>query len=163
MSWLSSLFNKNDPNIAVQIAQESTQAANNAVTFDAKAIIWLDDLAHVVKQSSSLISPAVFSRLRSIDDVMRPIIKSLKDVQLIVDTEVEIQSILTDYIPTPLDLYLNLPLNDRQDGGKADLILLSQYDTLETVVRDLALTLKGDSVSALETHAIFIKDKFGNV
>lgn len=158
MSWLSSIFGKDD---ALPVLP--SVAPTLVAPFHDKALGWLDTLAAHVKQSSDIISPAVYSRLRSIDDVMRPFIKALEGKPSVVETEVAIESMLTDYIPTPLNLYVNLPAGERTDSGRADLILLAQYDTLETAARELSSRLQGDSVSSLETHAIFIRDKFGNV
>jgi len=155
MSWFSTLFGMDSKRDELSVAN-----AVVAKPFHQRAREELDKLEFFVKEHANVISPAVYSVLRDIDDELRPLLTYMEDKPPLVETEVYVQSLLTDYIPTPLSLYLNLPLSEQKDGGKSDLILLGQYVTLEKSVRELSANIYRDSVAQLETHAIFIQNKF---
>ncbi|MCU1406031.1 MAG: hypothetical protein JWQ43_2334 [Glaciihabitans sp.] len=120
----------------------------------------LDELAGAARGAGSRVSTQVYSQLRSIDDVVRPLINHVATHPVVIETEIAIESLITDYVPTPLRLFLQLPAAEAVDGGKADLLLQEQFTALERSARKLSLSVYSDSVSALETHAIFIQNKF---
>lgn len=131
-------------------------------SFVDKAQQQLDALAVFIKQISNRISPVVYSKLRDMDDTLRPLLVYLKTHDIIVEQEVTLQSFLTDYIPTPLNTFLVLPAEEQEEGGKADLLLIQQYDTLEKSARDFADSIYERTLAALSTQAIFIENKFGS-
>jgi hypothetical protein len=129
-------------------------------SFSARMAAELDTLSESTRAAGSQVSTAVFSQLRTIDDVLRPLIDHVGTHPVVIETEIAIESLVTDYVPTPLRLFLQLPPSETADGGKADLLLQEQYTALERNARRLAESVYDDSVSALETHAIFIENKF---
>ena len=157
MSWFSNLFgvsgSSNTP-----VAPVSNPLVPQP--FHEQAQEQLDALAVFIKQVSSEISPAVYSRLRSIDDVIRPMLKHIIDNPLTAENEYAVKALLTDYITTPINIFLKLNEAEKIDGGRSDLLLLEQYDTLEKSARELNAQIYGDTVSSLETHNIFIQNKF---
>ena len=130
--------------------------------FHEKALNQLDLLEKFVKEMSSSVSTDVYSRLRTMDDILRPLLEYLKTHDIVVDQEVLIQSTITDYIPTPLETFKLLPENDKVDGGKGDLLLIQQYATIESNIRELSDEIYGRVLSALNTQANFIKSKFNS-
>jgi hypothetical protein len=153
MSWFSSLFtNDVTPVIAVPPAA--------AKTFAEQALSSLDSLAVAVRHAGGNVSPHVFSMLRSLDDVLRPLIAHVAVHPVVVEKEFAIEALITDYTPTALTLFLKLPAGEQVDGGKADLLLQEQLTSLERNARQVSAGIYEDSVSALETHAIFIQTKF---
>jgi len=155
MSWFSNLF-------GVQGEPTPVTPMVTADPFHVQAEQQLDVLAKFVRQISNQISPAVYSRLRTIDDIVRPMLKHIVDNPLTAENEYAVKALLTDYIPTPANIFLSLNAAEKIDGGRADLLLLEQYDTLEKSVRELNAQIYGDKVSSLETHKIFIENKFSN-
>lgn len=128
--------------------------------FHVKALQQLNLLDKLVKEMSNQISTDVYSKLRDVDDVMRPLIKYLETHDIIVEQQVLISSILTDYIPTSLDTFRLLPEEDKVDGDRADLLLQKQYDTIYLNAKELADEIYGRGLSSLSTQAIFIENKF---
>lgn len=153
MSWLDSIFARADspraPNIAPVVQ-----------SFDERILPALNSLAEASRRSGAAVSPQVFSMLRSLDDVLRPLLAHVALHPVVVEREVAIESMITDYVPTSLRLYLELPESDRVDGGKADRLLQEQYTALEKSARQLSANIYDDSLAALETQSIFIQTKF---
>jgi hypothetical protein len=156
VSWLESLFSRDESRRppAVPVAPAAPQSFSDRMTAA------LDTLADSARAAGSQVSTAVFSQLRTIDDVLRPLILHVGTHPVVIETEIAIESLVTDYVPTPLRLFLQLPPSEKADGGKADLLLQEQYTALERNARHLSASVYNDSVSALETHAIFIENKF---
>jgi hypothetical protein len=155
VSWLEALFARDEPRRAT-----APVPAAPVQSFTERATASLDTLADATRAAGSRVSTQVFSQLRSIDDVVRPLIAHVATHPVVIETEIAIESLITDYVPTPLRLFLELPAAEAVDGGKADLLLQEQFTALERSARKLSLSVYGDSVSALETHAIFIQNKF---
>lgn len=154
MSFLSDLFGtKNAP-----VAPTSTPIL--PVNFADQCIEQLDALGNFIRTVSDVLSTDAYSHLRSIDDLIRPMLSYIKDHPMTAESEFAVKALLTDYIPSPLNIFLSLPSAEKLDGGKADLLLVEQYATLEKSVRDLVAEITSDVVSSLETHKIFIQNKF---
>jgi hypothetical protein len=128
--------------------------------FSERALVQLNLLDKLVKENSNEISTEVYSKLRDLDDILRPLIEYLKTHQALQEQETLIESAITDYIPTPLDTFKTLPDSDKEEGGQGDLLLLRQYATIETNIRKLADEIYGRVLKELGTQAIFIDDKF---
>ena len=164
MSWLDSLFGRDS--VAGDVAQNLDEgspafsAPIPAMSFSERVTSELDSLARVEQRMSSQVSAAVFSQLRTIDDIVRPLLVHISTRTVLVETEVALESLVKDYVPTPLSLFEQLPANEKVDGGKADLLLQSQYATIISSTFNLAKGVYGNSMSALETNAIFVQDKF---
>ncbi len=130
--------------------------------FHEKALEQLNLLEKFVKEMSNSVSTEVYSQLRTMDDIIRPLLEYLKTHDIAVEQEVLIQSTITDYIPTPLETFRMLPENDKLEGGKGNSLLLQQYDTIESNIRELSDEIYGRVLSALNTQANFIKSKFNS-
>lgn len=155
MSWLSSLFGRDEGQSPPQQAPAvAPQNFAERVRHEAFA------LEGLVKRSSGKLSPEVYSLLRSIDDLIKPVIDDSAITPLMAEDEYAVEAYLTDYIPTPLNIYLELPAAQRAFGGKADLLLQDQYVTLLHGARSLRREVETDNTNALEAHAIFLQNKF---
>ena len=156
MSWISNLFGLDEAPVGTGAIAVPTKP------FHERSEEQLNILTKFVKQSSREVSPDVYSRLRSMDDLIRPLIKYIAANPVVIEKEIAIESLLTDYIPTPLGIYLQLPDSERTDGSAGDLVLISQYDTLERSIVELGKGIYKDSLAQLQTHAIFLETKFAN-
>lgn len=156
MSWISDWWNGQS-----KADKASANTAMPQKAFHERALEQLDLLAKLVKQSSNVLSPTVYSRLRSIDDVMRPFMVYISSHDLFMEHQVMVESMLTKYIPEPLNTFLNLQPKDQVEGGKADMLLQQQFDTLEKSARDFVEGIYKGGVASLSTYARFIEDKFG--
>jgi hypothetical protein len=128
--------------------------------FHEVALDQLNALAVHTKEVSNVISTDVYSRIRSIDDIMRPLIKFLENQDVAMENQVVITKMITEYIPDPLEIFVRLPKTEQADGGAADLLLIEQYAILGENAKKLAEEIRSQVLKELQTQAIFIKDRF---
>lgn len=133
------------------------------IPYDEKVQAWFSNLETKTRKNSYALSPTVYSTLRFIADILRPVVPQVAETELTEETRIELQSLLTDYLIAPMDIYVGLPEAQRQDGGEADLLLIAQYDTLVNAAIEMSKRFKKDGLQALQVHSIFINDKFGNL
>lgn len=134
-----------------------------ALTFSERVTEELNSLQSFVRSASGVVSGEVFSQLRYFDDVVRNLLVYVADKEVSADQEFLLESAVTDYVPTPLKVFLQLPVEDQGEGGKGDLLLTRQYDTIVRNVESLADHIRGQALEALNTHAVFIDEKFRGV
>jgi hypothetical protein len=154
MSWLSAMFGNDDGNPGVQAPGEPDLPFTDRVTAS------LNALAADARSAGAVISTAAFSQLRSIDDVIRPLLAYIVGNPVPITEQIAIESLVSDYVPTSLRLFLLLPPADQVDGGAADLTLQDQFTALEKNARQLSSSIIVTAASALESHAIFLQNKF---
>lgn len=116
----------------------------------------LDVLAVKVRASGNDIPTAVYSKLRVIDDVLRSLLRYIAVQGCSTEQEYFLNAMVTDYIPTTLDKYLQLSPMDKGDGKPAEILLMDQFDKLEDKARDLANMVRTGAVAELSTQAYFI-------
>jgi len=158
MSWISTLFGGRDDSVAAAVADGNF--ATPTTTFHERVHEQSEHLARYIKSVSREISPAAYSRLRSIDDLVQPLVAYIETHPVIVEKELEVENLLTTYIPRPLEIFMKLTPTERADGGKADLLLLSQFDKLERSVIELGKGIYTDSMSELEIQSRFVDTRF---
>ncbi|TDW31281.1 hypothetical protein [Cryobacterium psychrophilum] len=154
MSWLSTMFGNHEGNTGVETPVEPELAFTERVTAS------LNTLAADARLAGAVISTTAFSQLRSIDDVIRPLLAYIAGNPVPITDQIAIESLVSDYVPTSLRLFLLLPPEDQTAGDPADLLLHEQFTALETSARRLSATIIVTAASALETHAIFLQNKF---
>jgi hypothetical protein len=120
----------------------------------------LEELAAVARQSSGAVSAHVFSILRGIDDILRPLLSQIALHPVSVEREIAIESLITDYVPTSLRLFFALPPSERAEDGVAHGLLNEQVAALERSAENLSRSINADSLSALRTQSLFIQSKF---
>jgi hypothetical protein len=120
----------------------------------------LGQLGRLTAQASSVISPEAYSLVRQVDDVLRPLMTYIERQPLIVDHEVLIQNILTEYIPTPIQTYMRLDAADRGDNSQADLLLRQQFATIRDNMLELAESIRSAGLKELSVQAGFISERF---
>lgn len=155
MSWFTGLFGGGEATTTTVVAPPPP-----AVPFTERAQTELDALAAASTRAGRDLSTAAYSLLRTIDDIIRPLIDHIWNHPVVVEREVAIESLLTDYVPNTLTVFLRLPEEDRADGSPADLSLCTQLETLALGARELADGIHQDAVNALQTNAIFLQNKF---
>lgn len=129
-------------------------------TFVQRTNAQLSELGKLVAQASGVLSPQAYSLSRQVDDIIRSLLPYIEKQPLIMEHEVIIQSILTDYIPTPIATYLRLDSADRVYGSKADLLLCQQFATIRDNMWDLAEQIRDAGLKELSIQAGFISERF---
>jgi hypothetical protein len=130
------------------------------VPFSEQMISWLDELSWFERESSHLISTNVFSRLRRINDVLHELTTFISRYEIRAEDEYILKATITEYIPSALTLFNQLPASAQKDGGEADLLLLSQCDNIERSVRQLVKDMHERAQSELVTHTMFVDERF---
>lgn len=141
----------------------AVQSATPTVPFTKKLEKELDSLAATVRKSGHELPPAVYSKLRVIDDVLRSLLRYIEVQGCSAEQEYLLNAMVTDYIPTGLTGYLNLSPLDKGDNTKSAHLLMKQYDILEDKARDLASMVRKGATAELSSHANFIDEKFANL
>lgn len=142
-----------------QVAQEVVTAVP-AVSFDRKMLVELDKLAVFVRKNGNLLPAGVYSRVRRIDDVLRPLLDFIHKNGCSPEQEHLLTSMITDYIPTPLNTFVALGKADRADDGDAARMLMEQFDTMLERVYDLAGLVRQGALNELAIHTDFIDNRF---
>lgn len=120
----------------------------------------LDDLRTLVLGSGAEMPTIVFSRLRQLDDLLRPLIGYLEGAAPSTEQIVLLQSIVMDYVPTPLRTYLTLSLPHRQDLSRETAVLLDQLGAIYSAARKLDTQVRTGAITELEVFGLFLEDKF---
>ncbi|WIB65401.1 hypothetical protein [Curtobacterium sp. MCBD17_040] len=118
----------------------------------------LDQLAAAARQASAVISPAAFSTLRRIDDVLRPMVNDLEGCSIPAEQDVAVQQFIHEFVPDTLTLFLGLPAADQADGGRGDQMLVEQLTAVEQAAADLADRAHGDAFNGMEVNALFLRE-----
>lgn len=134
--------------------------AVQAVPFHKKVLKELDELAVFMRRHGNIIPTSVYSQVRRIDDVLRPLISYIAINGCSPEQEHLLESMVTDYIPTPLKTFIGLPKQDRADDGRPAELLSEQFATIEKKVRDLAELVRTGALDELATHAEFLDSRF---
>lgn len=142
----------------VQLPESVTAAV--VKPFTTTATEQLDSLAVYVKSVSGVISAEVYSEIRHIDDVMRPLLKFLEGQDVGMENQVIITKMITEYVPDPLQIFIRLTKAEQVEGGAADLLLLEQFNLLSVNSEKIAEEIRSQVLKELQTQAIFIKDRF---
>lgn len=138
------------------------QSATPTVPMTDKLAKDLDVLAVKVRKSGNDIPAVAYSKLRVIDDVLRSLLKYIAIQGCSAEQEFLLNAMVTDYIPTTLDKYLQLSPADKGDSKPASLLLMQQFDILEDKSRDLAQMVRSGAIAELSTQAHFIDAKFAH-
>lgn len=128
--------------------------------FEKKLTKDLDGLAVYMRANGNIIPTSVYSQVRRIDDVLRPLLVYITANGCSPEQEHLLTSMITDYIPTPLKTFISLPRADRADNGNPARLLKEQFDTMLEKVYDLSELVRRGALSELAMHADFIDDRF---
>lgn len=154
MSWFGALF-------AGAGEDSSTPAPAPArAEFPERAQAASDALAAASRRLGSDLSPAAYSTLRRIPDLIHPVIVDAVEHPLMAEREFAVESLLGDLVPATLAAYLRIPAADRADGSAADESLVGQLETLAVAAIEIVALVKRDAVAAFEANQLFLDAKF---
>lgn len=128
--------------------------------FEKKLYKDLDELAIYLRSHGNIIPTSVYSQVRRIDDILRPLLAFITANGCSPEQEHLLTSMITSYIPTPLKAFVSLPKADRADNGTPARLLTEQFDTMLEKVYDLAELVRTGALNELAIHADFIDDRF---
>lgn len=121
---------------------------------------WVEELDWLERDASAFLSTDVYSRLRVINDLFRETVEFTKTYSVQAEEEYILESTLTKYIPDSLNVFRQLPANERSEGGKADLMLLEQCEDFERSVRLLNESMVNRVKNDLSAQTTFVENRF---
>lgn len=134
--------------------------ASPVVPFVQKMDEWLDMLDWYERECSAYVSTRVYSRLRGINDLLRKTRPFLTTYNIRAEEEYLIKATLTSYIPDALNLFNQLPAEERYDGSVADKQLLTQCDNYEKSMLELLESMKQQVERDLDVQTAFVEERF---
>lgn len=152
MSWLSNLFNKGEETVQETVAP--------LLSFQERMLVAHRQLCLREQQASSLLSRRVYSKLRNMSTLFDTILGNVENSsELTAEDEFAIEATLTRYILEPLNIFLQLEEKEQVENGEADLILLAQYDIIESALTQRVASIQERIKNSLKTQTIFIEDQ----
>lgn len=145
-----------------QSPQQVVAAAVQPEAFDKKLLKDLDNLAVYMRANGNIIPTGVYSQVRRIDDVLRPLLAFIAVNGCSAEQEHLLTSMITAYIPDPLKTFVSLPKGDRADDGTPAKLLKEQFDTMLKRVYDLSELVRTGALNELAIHADFIDNRFSS-
>lgn len=123
----------------------------------------LDKLAVQIRAAGRDLPTVVYSKIRSIDDVMRPLMDYIESNNgCSPEQEQFVKRMVTSYIPDSINAFIAVSPKDRQVDSEATKMVVDQFDTMEDRVRQLDHLVRSGAMDALLEQGIFIEMKFGN-
>lgn len=120
----------------------------------------LDGLRRTVRHNGRVLVPVLWSQLRQIDDILRPLLAYIGAHGGSTEQRVLLNAMITDYLPTPLRTYASLPADAHRQSSKETRLMLEQLATLYTTAQDLNHQVRTGAVTELSVHGRFLQDKF---
>jgi hypothetical protein len=128
---------------------------------DARTAAALDRLRSAVRAAGRELPGIISSQLRQIDDVLQPLAEYAQAQGASTEQRVLLEAMVVDYIPTPLNAYLALREEDREDGTRVTTMFAEQLAILFDTAQDLNHQVRSGAITELSTYARFLDDKFG--
>lgn len=119
-----------------------------------------DTLHWFVKKHSNELSTKVYSEIRELEKTLKEINVFLQDHEATAADEHMLDSIMKDYLPSAIELFIKLPAQSKTVGGEGDTLLLKQCITMAQDLRNRNTELHERATRNLRVQAAFIDDRF---
>lgn len=120
----------------------------------------LEELRRTVLASGAELPPLVVSQVLQLTDILRALIGYIGRSGASTEQRVLLNAIITDYLPSPLRAYLMLAAGSRRDDSADTTVLLEQFDTLYSTLKNLDHQVRTGAITELAVHGQFLRDKF---
>ena len=100
------------------------------------------------------------SQVLQLADILRALIGYIGRSGASTEQRVLLNAVITDYLPSPLRAYLMLAAGSRRDDSADTAVLLEQFDTLYSTVKNLDNQVRTGAITELAVHGQFLRDKF---
>lgn len=151
MKWFKSQDTGSIPAVIVPATPYHVKMAESRETLH-----WL------VKRKSNDISTQVYSEIRELEKTLKDINVFLEDHKPTASDEHMLDSIMHNYLPSAIELFLKLPAHGKAVGGEGDELLLKQCRTMANDLRNRNADLHDRATKDLRTQAAFIDDRFND-
>lgn len=119
-----------------------------------------DALHWLVKKYSNEISTATFSEIREMERTLADINKFIETHPTTATDEHMLDSIMTDFLPSALSLFSQLPAQNKTEGSQGEILLLTQCQTMAKDLKARNTELHERAEQRLRNQAAFIEDRF---
>ena len=150
--------------IGALLAPGPPQVALAGTSFDPDSI--RRSLQHQLSTANGKLSPALMAKVQSISDTIMGILPHYADFPPGSPDLFVVGRTATDYLPSALQAYLNLPrayatLHKMPNGKTADQVLDDQLTLLESKMDEVADAVHKKDSDALLANGKFLEEKFG--
>lgn len=121
-----------------------------------------ENLSWLVKKHSDVLSTQVYSELRELDRILTDINVFIESHTANADDEHMLDSIMNDYIPSAIQLFIRLPEHAKKTGDEGDSLLLKQCRTMAKDLKVRNDDLHDRATKDLRTQAAFIQERFND-
>jgi hypothetical protein len=158
--FLGSLFGGGAEPRSAAVAGAESPAADPAADELTATGAALEELRRTVLANGSALPPLVVSQVLQLADLLRELIGYIGRSGASTEQRVLLNAVITDYLPSPLRAYLMLAPGSRQDDSADTTVLLEQFDTLYSTVKNLDNQVRTGAITELAVHGQFLRDKF---
>jgi hypothetical protein len=156
VSFLGGLFDRGGRQPAPVTPAPAPAAA---APFADRAQQQLAALSVIARQAGSDLNGEAYSRLRRIEDLLRPVIADAAAHPILPEREFAVEAMLTDLVPNTLAAYRRVAAADRAPGSAAEQSLTTQLGMLGESAAEIAAQVKQDAVSALQANAFLLESR----
>lgn len=121
---------------------------------------------HQIQAASGRVPPDVLAKVQSIRQIILGIVPRLAALPEGSPERFIVDRTATEYLPTALESYLNLPtayatLHPVKDGKTPKQVLMDQLTLLESTMNKVAATVLRNDTDRLLANARFLEERFG--
>lgn len=127
--------------------------------FATRAVHQLEQLSVTARRAGRDLDAEAYSRLRHIEDILRPVIADASEHPILPEREFAIETMLTDLIPNTLAAFQRIAPEDRNPASAAAASLRTQLHMLGESAAGIAALIKQDAVSALQANAFLLQSR----
>jgi hypothetical protein len=158
------------PAVVVGLYLIGALVAPGTSTIDLRSEFDPNDVRHAldqeVRQVSGRVPPDVLAKVQSIQQIILGILPRTGTLPPGSPELFVVQRTATDYLPTALESYLNLPrayatLHPVQDGKTPKQVLLDQLTLLESKMNEVADDVHRNDTDRLLANGRFLEERFG--
>lgn len=120
------------------------------------------ELHWLVKKHSNVISTKVYSEIRELERTLEEINAFIIDHKANAADEHMLDSIMKNYLPSAIELFVKLPEQGRNPDGDGEALLLKQCRTMARDLRKRNADLHYRAEAELRTQAAFIEERFND-
>ncbi len=147
----------NIPSVSAPTLTDVTKSGTDTSFFQKKVLKALDVIAVSTRKAGRDIPTVVYSKIRSIDDVLRP----LTDYVVLKggcspEQEHLFFGMVEQHIPESLQKFMNVNPRDRMPGSEAEKLAVEQFDLMEKKSREFDHMVRSGAMDALQAQTYFV-------
>lgn len=138
-----------------------TKSGNDPKSLKKTVLKDLDKLAILTRKLGRDIPPVVYSKIRSIDDTVRPLMDYIeRNNGCSPEQEHLLRNLVPVYIMDSVNTFVGINPQDRKPGSEPEKMVSNQFDTMERKANELDELIRSGAMDALLSQGFFLEAKF---